>query len=100
MQMRTLTGTSENGVPVISNREYKGSIMLRNGEPAFVAGAITRTDQNAMNGIPGMGIVPGLNKVMTSNSKDIDEDELLVEITPHILSGNESESSQVVLTRN
>jgi general secretion pathway protein D len=73
--------------------------MLRNGEPAFVAGAITRTDQNAMNGIPGMGTLPGLNRVTTSNSKDIDEDELLVVITPHILSENEAESSEVVLPR-
>jgi type II secretory pathway component GspD/PulD (secretin) len=31
LQLRTLTGTSINGVPVISNREYKGSIALKEG---------------------------------------------------------------------
>src|SRR5207237_476662 len=34
MQVRSLGTTSLNGVPVISNREYKGSINLLDGEPA------------------------------------------------------------------
>ena len=38
LQVRSLTGQSANGVPVISNREYKGSINLQDGEPAVVAG--------------------------------------------------------------
>jgi tetratricopeptide (TPR) repeat protein len=86
MQFRTLGGQSFNGVPVISNREYKGSIVLMDGEPAVVAGAITNTDTRSLNGIPGLGAVPGLNKVMTTNSKEEDDDELLVVITPHVLS--------------
>src|SRR6204780_1445768 len=44
LQVRSLTGQSNNGVPVLSNREYKGSINLRDGEPAVVAGQISKTD--------------------------------------------------------
>ena len=33
LQVRSLTGQADNGVPVISNREYKGSIRLKDGEP-------------------------------------------------------------------
>ena len=86
MQLRTLTGQSSNGVPVISNREYKGSIMLKDGEPAVVAGEVSRTEQRGMSGIPGLGAVPVLNKAATSNSKEVDEDELLIVITPHVVS--------------
>jgi len=85
MQLRTLTGASVNGVPVISNREYKGSIWLRNGEPAVVAGSVSRTEQRSLGGIPGMGAVPGLNQIMTTNMKEEDDDELLVVITPHVV---------------
>ena len=35
LQFRALQGQSINGVPVISNREYKGSMTLRDGEPAL-----------------------------------------------------------------
>ncbi len=70
---------------MISNREYKGSIVLMDGEPAVVAGAVTHSEQRSLNGIPGLGSVPGLNQVMTSNSKENDEDELLIVITPRVI---------------
>jgi general secretion pathway protein D len=86
MQLRTLAGQSFNGVPVIANREFQGSMTLREGEPAVVAGAVTRSEQRSMNGIPGLGDVPGLNQVMASNSKQEEEDELLIVLTPHVIS--------------
>jgi general secretion pathway protein D len=86
LQVRSLTGQSNNGVPVISNREYKGSINLKDGEPAVVAGEVSTTDTRSMNGIPGLGAVPGINQVMVSNSKQEDSDELMIIITPHVVS--------------
>jgi general secretion pathway protein D len=100
MQFRSLAGQSINGVPVISNREYKGSINLLNGAPAVVAGSVSRTEQRSMNGIPGLGTVPALNKVMVSNSKELDEDELLVVITPHVIDpGPARETTEVWMTK-
>ena len=100
MQFRSLAGQSINGVPVISNREYKGSINLLNGAPAVVAGSVSRTEQRSLNGIPGLGSVPGLNKVMVSNSKELDEDELLVVITPHVIdTGSARETTEVWMTK-
>jgi general secretion pathway protein D len=86
LQIRTLGTQNLNGVPVISNREFKGSITLKDGEPAVVAGSVSHTEVRTLSGIPGMASVPGLNKVMASNSKEDDEDELLVVITPHVIS--------------
>jgi len=85
LQVRSLTGQSNNGVPVISNREFKGSITLNDGEPAFVAGEISQTDTRSMSGIPGLGFVPGLNMAMVSNTREEDYDELMIAITPHVL---------------
>ncbi len=85
MQVRSLTGQSANGVPVISNREYKGSINLKDGEPAVVAGAVSHNDQLSMSGIPGLGAIPLLNQAMVTNTKQEDDDELMIVITPHIL---------------
>jgi type II secretory pathway component GspD/PulD (secretin) len=64
-----------------------------------VAGSVSRTEQRSMNGIPGLGTVPGLNQVMTSNSKQLAEDELLVLITPRIVSRPQSESVEVWLRK-
>lgn len=85
LQVRSLTGQSNNGVPIISNREYKGFINLKDGEPAFVAGQVSDNDQRSMSGIPGLGAIPGVNQVMVTNTKEEDYDELMIAITPHVL---------------
>src|SRR5208337_412759 len=99
IELRTLTGQSLNGVPVIANRQYKGSFTLLDGEPAVVAGAITQNEQRSMTGIPGLGGVPGLNQIMTTNSKTTEDDEILVVITPHVLTPATSDTSEVWLPR-
>jgi general secretion pathway protein D len=85
MQVRALTGASANGVPVISNREFNGSISLADGEPAVVAGEIDHTEQYAITGLPAFGAVPVLNMLGATTNKQVDDDELMIVITPHIL---------------
>jgi general secretion pathway protein D len=99
MDFRTLAGQSINGVPVIANREYKGNITLVDGEPAVVAGSITQSEQLSLNGIPGLGAIPGINKVMVSNSKMDETDELLVVITPHVVDLTPGQSTEVWLPK-
>jgi type II secretory pathway component GspD/PulD (secretin) len=99
INLRSLSGASFNGVPVIGNREYKGSINLMDGEPAVVAGQVTHSETFALSGIPGLGQVPGLNKVTASNSKQLEYDELLLVITPHITNRSTGQASEVYLPR-
>ncbi|MGA8213518.1 MAG: hypothetical protein WB799_07975, partial [Candidatus Sulfotelmatobacter sp.] len=95
LQVRSLTGQSANGVPVISNQEYKGSIRLRDGEPAVVAGEITTNDQRAMSGIPGIAAIPGLNLGVTDNTRMKEDDELLIIITPHVLANQNPATDEI-----
>ena len=99
IQFRALGAQSFNGIPIISNREYKGNITLKDEEPAVVAGTLSRSEQLSMSGIPGLGYVPGLNHVMTSNTKQVDDDELLIVITPHITSQPTGQTTEVWLAK-
>ncbi|MBV9572650.1 MAG: hypothetical protein JOY93_01255 [Acidobacteriales bacterium] len=100
MQFRTLGSQSINGVPIISNREYKGSITLTDGQPAVVAGSLSRNEQRSLSGLPGLGFIPGLNQVMANNTKQLEEDELLLVITPHVISlGDQDKASEVWLRK-
>ncbi len=98
LQVRSLTGQSNNGVPVISNREYKGSINLEDGEPAVVAGQVSRTDTLSMTGIPGLGFLPLLNQAMVNNTKESDSDELMIIITPHVLANFNRSTPEIWLS--
>jgi general secretion pathway protein D len=100
LEVRSLTGQSANGVPVISNREYKGSINLKDGEPAVVAGEISSTDTISMSGIPGLGFLPLLNQAMVDNTKEQDSDELMVVITPHILADIHQLTPEIWISEN
>ena len=99
MQLRTLGGQSVNGVPIISNREYKGGILLKEGEPAVVAGMITQMDQKSLSGLPFVSRVPGLKLLSAENSKQEEDDELLVLITPYVVSSNERKAPPIWLSR-
>jgi hypothetical protein len=98
LQVRSLTGQSNNGVPVISNREYKGSINLRDGEPAVVAGQVSSTDQRSLSGLPALGSIPGLNMAVTTSNRQEEEDELLIVITPHVLANAEHLTPEIWLS--
>lgn len=96
MQFRTLFGQAFNGIPVISNREYKGTTLLKEGESTVLMGTISKTDSRSMTGLPGLSNVPVFNKIVTSNSKEEDDDELMMVVTPYVVNNsNHDEAAQI-----
>jgi general secretion pathway protein D len=100
VQFRTLGNTNINGIPVILNREFKGGILLKEGEPAVVAGMITTTDQKSLSGLPAFSRIPGFGFLTSQNSKQDQEDELLILITPYVLrSPGRAEAPEIWLSK-
>ena len=85
LQIRSLGTTTNNGIPIINNREYSGNISVKNGESSVVTGMVDMMDTRSITGYPFLGRVPGLSYASTVHNKNVSEDELLVVITPHIL---------------
>jgi general secretion pathway protein D len=93
MSIKALTGQNINNIPVISNREYNATISVLDGQPAVVAGMITDSEQKSLTGIPGVGRVPVLRAVTSNQTKNITSDELLIVVTPRIVSPTRKSSS-------
>lgn len=85
LSIKALSSTTFNNIPVIANREYKGSVRLKDGEPALVVGAVTRSRQRSRSGLPGFGYIPLLGSLLTVNNANNEDDEVLVIVTPHII---------------
>jgi general secretion pathway protein D len=98
LKIRALTGASANGVPIIGNREYTGSINGKNEESTVLAGYITTTELRSLSGVPGLGQVPVLNRAATSNNTEKDNDELVIVITPHIVRMAETPGQEIWMT--
>lgn len=83
-----ITSTSNIGginQPVIGQKKTEIDVRLKEGEPNILAGLIERTDTKNINGIPGLGEVPLMGYLFSDNSHEIEEDETLIVMTPHIL---------------
>jgi len=96
-EIRSLTGAAVNGVPVISNRSYKSTITVKDGEPAVLAGYLNRTEQVTLAGIPGLGAIPDLGLLVADQNKTREDDEFMLVVTPHILQAPAGESQAVWL---
>jgi tetratricopeptide (TPR) repeat protein len=85
LQMRSLGAMNVNGIPIINNREYNGTITVQSGESSVVTGLIDMDDSHTLTGYPFFGNIPGLGYGASLHNKNATEDELLVVITPHII---------------
>jgi general secretion pathway protein D len=100
LQLRSLTGESSDGIPVISNEEYHGAIRLRDGEPAVVAGQVTTNDVRSMAGIPAVADIPGVNLALTDNTRQKEYDELLIMVTPHVVAHHGLATNEIWIGQN
>ncbi|MFZ0913713.1 MAG: hypothetical protein WBQ76_13030 [Candidatus Korobacteraceae bacterium] len=97
MNIRSLGSQTNNGIPIINNREYSGSITLKNGESSVITGLISAADSRSISGMPFFAAVPGLTYAASSHTNNDTGDDLLVVITPHILRLPETRSFAVQL---
>jgi type II secretory pathway component GspD/PulD (secretin) len=85
LQIQSLGTQTVNGQPIINNRQYSGTITLREGEAAVVAGLIGSADARTLTGYPFLAQVPGLTYGISEHDTNVTQDQLLVVITPHVL---------------
>jgi type II secretory pathway component GspD/PulD (secretin) len=83
LSIRSLSGSSFNNVPVISNHEYTGTVRLKDGETALLVGSISRDQQRSLSGLPFFSRIFG--PLTSSHNNNNTEDEILVIVTPHIV---------------
>jgi len=100
IQFRTLGTTTVNGNPIILNREYKGGTLLKEGETAVMAGMISKSDEKSLSGLPAFSTVADLGALTSQRSKQEEDDELLILITPYVVDSPKRTAAQEIWMRN
>jgi len=88
VEVSAIAGTSSIGginQPVISSRKIENDIRLKDGEVNILGGLIQRTETLNVNGLPGLAQLPLVKYLFADNSKQLQTDEVLIVLTPHIL---------------
>jgi general secretion pathway protein D len=71
--------------PIISQRKVIHDIRLKEGESSVLGGLITKSDTKQISGWPGLAHVPILRYFFSEDTKNSEDDEILIVLTPHIV---------------
>ncbi len=83
-KLQALGGQSLNSIPVLTNRQFTANVEVQEGESTLVTSTLSRSESKAVSGVPGLSELPGFQSG-TDQTRDLNVDELVVVVTPHIV---------------
>ena len=94
-QVSSLNGNpNSQGNYTISQRQIATQLGVQNGQTVLLGGLIQQTDSDTNRGVPGLSRIPVLGKLFGSTDKNKARSELIVLITPRVITNSE-EAKQI-----
>ena len=91
-QDRSVAGVS---VPTFVQRTVTTRLRLRDGESNLLAGLFQETEQSGVTGFPGAIHVPGLKQLFSNNKSTVDQTDIVMLLTPHVVRTHEITESDL-----
>lgn len=85
LKIRSLAGTGYADIPIISTREIKNTIRLKDGETNLLAGLLRDEERKTMRGIAGLKNIPVLGNLFGATDQTIEQSDVVLTITPYII---------------
>jgi Flp pilus assembly secretin CpaC len=84
-EIRALSGTNINGIPIISNRTLTQTVRVKDDETTLISGLLDNEETRSLLGLPGLANIPGLGYAFGSRNNSLSNTELMILITPRRL---------------
>ena len=84
MKIEALSGSTNDGNPILENRSFKSSITVGEGESALLVSSVSKTETAAMSGIPGLSELPGFQMPVTEDVQK-NTSQLVILVTPRVV---------------
>ncbi len=88
VEISAVSGTSNIGginQPIISQTKEEGDVDLKDGEASILGGLVEQDTIKNVNGIPGGAQIPIFRYLVSDNSREVKNNEVLIVITPHVI---------------
>jgi general secretion pathway protein D len=85
-EQNALSGSANNGIPIITSSHFQGMTRLVDGEEAIVAGLMQTSISDTRSGFPGLSNIPILGRLFTSTTKARQVGQTLIVLKPRLLS--------------
>jgi Flp pilus assembly secretin CpaC len=84
-EIRSLAGSSLNGIPVISNRTLSQTVRVKQDEPTLIGGLTDTEETRSISGLPGFAEIPLAGYLFGPRKSSGQDTELLILVTPRKL---------------
>jgi len=84
-EIRSLAGSSVNGIPVISNRTLTQTVRVKQDEPTLIGGITDAEETRSITGLPGFAEFPIAGYAFGGRKNSLQDTELLILVTPRKL---------------
>src|SRR5712664_1783415 len=84
-EIRSLSGSSVNGIPIISNRTLTQTVRVKQDEPTLIGGLTDTEETRSITGLPGFAEIPIAGYVFGGRKNSFQDTELLILVTPRKL---------------
>lgn len=85
IKISAITGAGIANIPIISTREVKNVIRLKDGETNLLAGLLKDEERKSVRGIPGLKDLPFLGTLFSTTDTVIDKTDVVLTLTPYII---------------
>lgn len=85
IKITSIGGKGIADIPIISTREVKNVIRLKDGETNLLAGLLRDEERKSLKGIAGLKNLPILGSLFSSTDRTVEQTDVILTITPHII---------------
>ena len=82
------SGQSVNGVPIILTKSIQTNVLVNNGQTIVLGGIYTQNKNNSVTRVPFLGGLPFVGHLFSRTQTTSNNEELLIFITPRIITNN------------
>jgi len=85
VKIKALGGSGFGDLPIISTREVKNTIRLKEGETNLLAGLLKDEERKTLKGIAGLKNIPLIGGLFSNMDQEIKQTDVVLTITPYII---------------
>jgi general secretion pathway protein D len=85
IKITSIAGAGIADIPIITTREVKNVIRLKDGETNLLAGLLKDEERRSLKGITGLSDIPVLGNLFSTTETNIDQTDVILTITPYII---------------
>ncbi|MFT7638124.1 MAG: type IV pilus assembly protein PilQ [Candidatus Omnitrophota bacterium] len=91
-QTKTITTPQAAEIPQINTTFVETTILVHDGHTVILGGLKQLVNTNNNSGVPGLMDLPFFGKFFRNDSKSLEDTEIVIFLTPHVVKGNENMS--------